>query len=308
MTTTKDTAGCKCGPTCNCGPECACMWGQNKKIWIKSGVTLFSAILISASILTCADIMRGSTKMFGFKKFKGDRGEMMSMRDQAFADFIQKNPKVIIDSVDAYMRGNKGKAVANDGDCGPDGEKMPEKPAVASPDIVKSIVNDSTNYSLGNPKGKFVIVEFFDYNCGWCRKTNTEITKALAAGDVKNVRWILLDMPIIGGPRSEILARYVLAAGKQGKYKEMHDAVSATGGVDEAKLVELAKGLNLNVAKLKADADSAAIKNKLAQNMEYAKKLGISGVPFMIVNGKVHPGALFGDNLKAAIEESKKMR
>ena len=91
--------------------------------------------------------------------------------------------------------------------------------------LSKKIAADATNYSLGNPKGKFVIIEFFDYNCGWCQRTNGAMKAALTRDDAKNIRWIPIDTPIFGAS-SETIARYVLAAGKQGKYAQMHDAVA----------------------------------------------------------------------------------
>ena len=99
----------------------------------------------------------------------------------------------------------------------------PAAQATADAALVAEIVNDKTNYSLGNPKGKYVIIEFFDHQCGWCKRTNKEMREAIAKG-AKNIRWIPIDTPIFG-EASETIARYVLAAGEQGKYAQMHEAV-----------------------------------------------------------------------------------
>ena len=72
--------------------------------------------------------------------------------------------------------------------------------------IIQSFI-DKTNYSLGNPKGKFVIIEFFDHQCGWCKKTNVEMSKAVASAEGKNIRWIPIDTPIFG-EASETIARF----------------------------------------------------------------------------------------------------
>ena len=104
-----------------------------------------------------------------------------------------------------------------------------------------------------------------------------------------------------------MIARYVLAAGKQGKYAQMHHAVGEMQGQRyEEALIETGKSLGLNVKKLQADANGAEIKNKLVKNREFSRKLNINGVPMLIVNGKIHGGALFGDSLDAVVAESNK--
>ena len=173
--------------------------------------------------------------------------------------------------------------------------------------LSKQIIADETNYSLGNPDGKYVIIEFFDYNCGWCKRTNAALKEALAKKEAKNIRWIPIDTPIFG-EGSETIARYVLAAGKQGKYAAMHDAVGdyKGGKVDEAALTEMAKKIGLDTDKLKKDANSQEIKDKLVANREFTRSLNIGGVPMLIVNGNIHPGALFGEDLDAVVAESAK--
>ena len=74
--------------------------------------------------------------------------------------------------------------------------------------------------------------------------------------------------------------------------------------MDEAALVKLGEGLKLDTKKLTADANGDKIRGKLAANKEYAKKLNINGVPMLIVDGKINPGALLGENLEKAVKAS----
>jgi len=130
--------------------------------------------------------------------------------------------------------------------------------------------------------------------------------EALAKKEAKNIRWIPIDTPIFG-EGSETIARYVLAAGKQGKYAAMHDAVGDhKEKVDEAALLAMGKKLGLDTDKLKKDANSQELKDKLAANREFTRALKIGGVPMLIVNGAIHPGALFGEDLDAVVAESAK--
>lgn len=294
---------CKCGPDCNCTNECS----GKTKLMIKSGVILASAILISGAILTA-----GLDNGCGRGKFFGEGGadkpmpaKFMEKRDAAMRDFIMKNPKVLIESVDAYYKAQQAGAQGA-ADCGdaadavkPAPQKAPELQA-APADLVAKIVADKSNHVLGNPKGKFVIIEFFDYQCGWCKKTNKEM--GLAVKSTNNIRWILIDTPIFG-PASETIARYGMAAAKQGKFAQMHEALTnASGRLDEAALKKMGADLGMDVKKLEKDANSDEIKAKLAANQALARQLNINGVPMLIVDGKINPGALIGPRLQEAVK------
>lgn len=273
---------CKDGG-CNCG--CS----GKSKLLVKSAVMVACSILISGAILTAGyDGRCPLGKM-------GPAGGMPS--EKAMADFIMKNPKLIIDSVDQFYKGQDQGAKAAQ-------PAKPAQPAEAPKDLVAKILADKTNHVLGNPNGSFVIIEFFDYQCGWCKKTNVEIGEAIKTA--KNIRWVLIDTPIFG-EASETIARYGMAAAKQGKYKEMHEAiVSSQDRLDEAALIKIGEGLKLDTAKLKADANSKEAHDKIAANQAIARTLNINGVPMLIVDGKINPGALIGDRLKAAVEASNK--
>ncbi len=186
-------------------------------------------------------------------------------------------------------------------------EEERKNPKMAPAEIVAEIVADKTNYSLGNPKGKYVIIEFFDHNCGWCKRTNAAIAEALKKPEAKNIRWIPIDTPIFG-EGSETISRYVLAAGKLGKYAEMHEAVGAYkgGALNAETLKKLGAEIGLNADKLAKVADSQEIKDKLVANRKYTRALNINGVPMLIVNGRINPGALFGEKLDEAVAESAK--
>ncbi len=253
--------------------ECAC--GENCKCGCNGGCSAGKAIILAGTAIALV--------LSGLALWKVSSG-----CEEKFKKFVEANPTVIIESVNKHYEQM---------------EKERQKP-VNVDKIVAEIVADKTNYSLGNPKGKFVIIEFFDYQCGWCKKTNIQMTKAVASAEGKNIRWIPVDTPIFG-EASETIARFVLAAGKQGKYAQMHEAVTnAKGKLDEAALIELGKGLGLDTKKLKADADGKEIRAKLTANKEYAKKLNINGVPMLIVDGQVNPGALLDDKLQEAVKAS----
>ena len=257
---------CSCGSNCKCGCDCNC--GATKAAVL--GVSLL-ALILSGVAYWKASCTKGM--------------------DETIKTYIEANPEVIIKSVNAFYEAQEA-------------ERRKPTPKVAPAELVAEIVNDKSNYSLGNPNGKFVIIEFFDHQCGWCKRTNKEMRAAVKSAEGKNIRWIPIDTPIFG-EASETIARFVLAAGKQGKYEKMHEAVGdAQGKLDEAGLIALGKKLGLDTKKLKADADGKEIRGKLTANKEYAKKLNINGVPMLIVDGQINPGALLGDKLQEAVKAS----
>lgn len=272
---------------CGCGLKLTCLCGSI----LGSGMIVAAAILFSAP-----------TKLAPIPQAKAPVIATKSVADDAaFKKFVEENPQFIVDTLNNHMRQEYEKRQQEIA------EEEAKNPPVASQEIIDEILKDKSNHSLGNPKGKYVIIEFFDYNCGWCKKTNEEMYKAISAKTGKNIRWIPIDTPIFG-ENSELVSRYVLAAGKQGKYAQMHDAVVKAEKLDKDSLIAMAKKLGLNTKKLTADADGKEIKAKLEANQKYAEKLKINGVPMLIVNGKINRGALFGPKLDEAVKESQEMK
>lgn len=277
-TLTTTDASCKCGEHCTCHTS-SCVSKYLTPVAIVAGAILISgSVFLSALNRPCHNAMRPKMQA--------------GMSDKAIGNYIAQHPEAIVASLEKHYRAEQAKAR----------KAQPAPQASADKKLVEEIVNDKTNHVLGNPKGKFVIIEFFDYQCGWCKKTNTEISSVLK--DAPNIRWILMDTPIFG-EASEQIARYAMAAGKQGKYKEYHEAIGkAKGKLDKEALVKLGKDLKLDTKRLTADADSKEVTDKLAKNQKYARQLNINGVPMLIVDGKINPGALIGDKLAEAVKAS----
>lgn len=157
------------------------------------------------------------------------------------------------------------------------------------------------DHVVGNPNGDVTIVEFFDYNCGWCKKGFPEVVSLIEKD--KNLRVVLKEFPIFGGD-SDYAAKAALAAGKQGKYWELHSALfSHEGKVTREVVDEAAKSLGLDLAKLKADMESPEVIDVIGQNQVLAQSLSINGTPAFIIDSHVTPGYLPAPDLLAAIQE-----
>ena len=141
---------------------------------------------------------------------------------------------------------------------------------------------------IGNPEGSVTVVEFFDYNCGFCRRAAPEMAALLEADD--DVRVVLREWPILG-EGSVFAARAALAAREQDRYEAMHDAMLGAGGrLDEASVMAIAEEQGLDLDRLRADMKAPAVQAHLDATMELAQALGFSGTPSFVIGGERVPG------------------
>jgi len=141
----------------------------------------------------------------------------------------------------------------------------------------------------GNADGDITVVEFFDYNCGYCKRGLADVAK-LVETDPK-VRVVFKELPILS-KGSEEAAHVALAAKKQGKYWEIHKAMlGAKGHMDEASALRIAEKLGLDMEKLKADMASPEVKTEIARDEALAKKMGVNGTPHFLIGDRAIAGA-----------------
>lgn len=165
----------------------------------------------------------------------------------------------------------------------------------------RQIFHDKTDFVAGNPDGKVTMVEFFDYNCGWCKRGFPEILSLLDAD--KDLRFVLKEFPIFGED-SEYAAKATIASGKQGKYWELHVAMFRHDGrINKESVDEIAAGLGLNMGQLQKDMADPAVAELLERNRNLAQSLAINGTPAFIIDDKLVPGYLPQTELAGAIGE-----
>jgi protein-disulfide isomerase len=157
------------------------------------------------------------------------------------------------------------------------------------------------DHVAGNPQGDVTVVEFFDYNCSWCKKSFSEVVQLLDKD--KNLRLVLKEFPIFGGD-SDYAAMAAIAARKQGKYWELHSALFSHEGKVTAEVVDdLAKQVGLDLDKLKADMKLPEVAQILSDNHTLAQSLAISGTPAFIIDDKISPGYVPADGLASLAAE-----
>jgi protein-disulfide isomerase len=142
---------------------------------------------------------------------------------------------------------------------------------------------------VGNVKGDVPIVEFFDYNCGYCKRALGDVAKLI--DDEKQVRFILREFPILS-KGSEEASRVGLAVKMQGKYWEFYRAMlGSSGQANEASALRVAEQIGVDMAKLTKDMASPAIQKEINDTRALATKLGIQGTPHFMVGDRIIPGA-----------------
>jgi protein-disulfide isomerase len=159
-------------------------------------------------------------------------------------------------------------------------------------------------FIAGPADAKKSVVEFYDYNCPYCRLSLPAMEKFYRQHK-NDTRFSFIEFPI-KGPDSIVAARVALAARLQpDKYMALHFALmSETDLVNEAMIYADAQKAGLNMAKLKIDMQSPEIDAAIAASKALAARAGIDGTPTFIVNGVMHPGAVDDDTLKSLSAES----
>ncbi len=152
----------------------------------------------------------------------------------------------------------------------------------------------------GNPEGDVTLVEFFDYNCPYCRQMAPVMTQAET--DDPQLRIVYKEFPILG-PGSVVAAKAALAANKQGKYVAFHRALyQIRGPVEESKVLDAAATMGLDVGRLKADMQDPTIAGVVDRNLKLAQALRITGTPGFVADDQILVGATDLKTLQAALQ------
>jgi protein-disulfide isomerase len=208
--------------------------------------------------------------------------------DKHIRQYIMENPEVVMQALELHQVNQQRQA---------------EQQAASKIKSSMNILAGGDSPSIGNPDADVTIIEFFDYNCGYCKRALPDILDVVESD--KNVRFVFKEMPILS-PTSELAARWALAAHKQGKYFEYHSALMKfQGQKDEAVLTRLAKEEGLNVNQMKRDAVSGEVTAQIQQVSQISNEIGIRGTPAFIINGELSRGYLGPGGLERAIREAR---
>ncbi|HWA45667.1 MAG TPA: DsbA family protein [Hypericibacter adhaerens] len=166
-----------------------------------------------------------------------------------------------------------------------------------------AIYADPNSPSVGPANASVTIVEFFDYRCPYCKRVAPDIA-SLLAGD-PDLRIVYKEFPILG-PESLVASRAALAAQRQGKYREMHEALIAQKGeLTDEEIMATAQSVGLDIERLKTDMDDPAVMEQLQQVHNLAQTLNIDGTPAFFFGAHFVGGAISVDQMKQLIEQAR---
>jgi protein-disulfide isomerase len=164
-------------------------------------------------------------------------------------------------------------------------------------------LKSNDEFFLGNNEGKKVIIEFFDYNCGYCKRSFPEVMELIL--NDSDIKVILKELPVLG--ESSILAsKYAIAAQKQNKYFEMHkELINFSGQISTNDIKNISKTIGINFEQLKTDMNHDETILLIKENYRLADLIGVRGTPAFIINKKLIPGAIGKNEMVKLLKNDK---
>ncbi len=191
--------------------------------------------------------------------------------DAAFAEKVRQvlmdDPEMIIDALNEYEEVRRA-----------DAEKKRREAVTAN---LSKVGDLPLVHVAGNPDGKVQMVEFFDYNCGFCKSALPVIMEMIENEPELGVTFV--EFPILSA-ESLTASQAALAAGKQDRYFDMHRALmTATGRVDKARAIQIATDLGLDPKRFAKDMESDEVADAMDQHRALGMAMEVDGTPAFIV-------------------------
>jgi len=204
--------------------------------------------------------------------------------------YLLENPEVIMEAVDVLKSRQARQDAEND--------------RLLVKANVEALFRDGYSWVGGNPEGDITLVEFMDYQCGYCRKAFDEVNELINSDG--NIRFIVKEFPILG-PQSTLSARFAVATQLlegDAAYEAIHTALMTYNGeVNEVSLTRLAEPLGLAADKILAHMDSEDVSRILAENRALGTQMGISGTPSFVMQDQMLRGYVPLIGMRQIVEE-----
>jgi protein-disulfide isomerase len=205
--------------------------------------------------------------------------------------YLLEHPEIINEAMQAHQERLAAEAAA--------------KTAQALKDHRDDLRSDPMSPVGGNPNGAVTVVEFFDYNCGYCRAAGPTVTELLKRNP--NVRFVYKEFPTLA-PSSRYAARAALAARRQSLelYTQFHDTLmKSKGRLAEDAVVQTARASGIDVDRMRADMEDPAINESLDRNIALARAIGISGTPTFVIGDAMLVGVKPLQEMESAVAKAR---
>ncbi len=207
------------------------------------------------------------------------------------AKWVDENPKAIIDSVQRFAEQQQAESQRRH-------QEDLDKNVKANHDRIL----DEENTGIHNPKGKKTIVEFYDYNCSYCKAASAAIAKVV--DENKDVKVVFRELPIFGGV-SELAAKYsvAIAISEPNKFFAFHEALMAGDAHNEEGIKEALKKAKINLDKIlrTMKSKSKEIDKRIEDNKRLANEIGIQGTPALMIGDEFIPGYVDAETMKSKL-------
>jgi protein-disulfide isomerase len=208
-------------------------------------------------------------------------------------EYLLKNPEVLRDALDVLEKRQSQE------------EQNKQRQAISS--NARLIFESARGPSFGNPQGDVTLVEFFDYNCGYCKRAMQDVMQ-LSKDDPK-LKVVFKEFPVLG-PGSVEAAKVAVAVRMQdkgGKYVEFHRRLlGGRGEANKERALAAAKDAGFDMARIEKDLQSPEIAETLKESTKLAESLGLNGTPTFVIADELVIGAQGYDALKSKIDAARK--
>ncbi len=212
--------------------------------------------------------------------------------EKIIRDYLLKNPKIIVDAMEAYQRDLAAK------------EELAIHQTIQA--RRKDLRYDPDSVVGGNLSGDVTVVEFFDYRCGVCKRVHPIIDQVVKRDG--KIRRVYKEWPILG-PQSVFASRAAIASRKQGddKYLDFHNRMmEAKQALTAGAVIKLAASAGLDTAQLKRDMKAPEIDNILRRNFNLARSLKLTGTPSFLIGDTLLRGGRDADTMLNLVREARK--
>ena len=209
--------------------------------------------------------------------------------DERIRDYIEQHPQVIMQAIQKWQFEQRQTRIKQ-------AEAMLAQRR-------EEVFHDLNAPAGGNPEGDVTVVEFMDYNCGYCRKTSSTVAKLLEEDG--RIRIVYKELPVLG-KGSQYAAQAALASKNQGKYLAFHQAMMGSQQrLEEPTVLTIAEHVGLDIEQLKKDMKDPTIQQMLQQNLQLAQALAINDPPAFIIGNDIVRGATRLDDLQQLIGKAR---
>lgn len=249
-------------------------------------VSRFAARLLTAAALTLTfGVLSGQAQSFS--------GAQKTEIEKIIREYLVNHPEVLQEAIAALEKKHAADEAA--------------KHQAAVKDNAEALFNSPRQVTVGNPLGDVTFVEFFDYNCGYCKRAMADMFDLMKHDP--RLKVVLKEFPVLG-PASVEAARVAIAVRMQDKtgkkYLDFHQKLMmGRGQADKARAIAAAKEAGLDAARIERDLNSDEVRQTLEESMKLAEKLGLNGTPSYVIGPNVVVGAVGLEQLKEKVNSAR---